>query len=67
MLEELVREGGEAAGSGRGGCNAGGGMGGSGKREEDATGYAGVAMLSGELRLRGLYGNDASCTERYGG
>lgn len=67
MLEELVREGGEAAGSERGGCDAGGDMSGSGKLEEEATGYVGGAMLSGELHLRGLYGNDASCTERYGG
>ena len=64
VLEELVRDGGESAGSG-GGYNTEVGMG--GKREEDATGCAGVAMLSGETRLRGLYGDGASCTERYGG
>ena len=67
VLEELVREGGESAGSERSGWNVGGGMSGNGRREDDATGCVGVVMLSGESRLRGLYGNDASCTERYGG
>ena len=67
VLEELVREGGESAGSERAGCNAGCGTSGGGRWEDDATKCTGVVMLSGEPRLRGLYGNDASCTERYGG